>query len=131
MLLGRHLAACADCRAFDADIAAETALLRAAPLEAPAASFALPERGRRRTRLVALQGVGSMAAALAAALMLVSGSTRSTPPAQAGQATGDGVALASAPRSPDNTLGVLRAPVVRTLIHADDMAIHGAFGLSS
>lgn len=128
-LLDRHLAGCAECRGFEVDVTAHTSLLRAAPLETPVARVVLPERGRRG-RLVALQGVGTMAAALAAALTLVSGGLRSTPPAQGAAAPG-GLAVAAAPRSTDNTLGVYRAPVVRTLIHSDDMAIHGEYGLSS
>ena len=129
-LLDRHLAGCAECRRFDADVAASTARLRAAPLETPVAQFGLPARSRRG-RLVALQGVGTIAAAVAAALTLVSGGSRPAPPAQGAAAGGPALAVAAAPRSPDNTLGVHRAPVVRTLIHSDDMAIHGAFGLSS
>ncbi len=130
-MLDRHLAGCAECRRFDADVAASTARLRAAPLETPVARFGLPARSRRG-RLVALQGVGTMAAALAAALTLVSGGSRPTPPAEGGAApSGPALAVAAAPRSPDNTLGVHQAPVVRTLVHSDDTAIHGAFGLSS
>jgi hypothetical protein len=65
-LLGSHLAACADCREFRAQIAPATALLRAAPFEEPARAIVLPPRrafGFRSLQVGAAAAVVAIAAA--------------------------------------------------------------------
>jgi predicted anti-sigma-YlaC factor YlaD len=49
-LVDRHLAACAECRAFVADVDAFTTTLRAAPLESLEQPIELPRRGRVTAR---------------------------------------------------------------------------------
>ena len=66
--LRAHVARCKPCRGFERDISAATTALRAAPLEAPARSFALP--ARRRFGAVKLMPVASAAAVIVAALSL-------------------------------------------------------------
>jgi hypothetical protein len=67
-----HTAGCADCRAFEADTEAFTALLRSAPPEPvpwpPAVSFARP---RRRFHARAVAQVASVASVVVAAFTLV------------------------------------------------------------
>jgi anti-sigma factor RsiW len=65
-MLDAHLARCADCRAFEADVAVTTGLVRSAPLEPLAQPLSLP-RGRR---LALSTGRLSATAASAAALVL-------------------------------------------------------------
>jgi hypothetical protein len=67
-LLGRHLRGCAPCRAFSVEVTAQTARLRAAPLEASLVSVDIaPPRGRTvRRRAAGL--AGAVAVAVLAAL---------------------------------------------------------------
>jgi anti-sigma factor RsiW len=60
-----HLAACASCRAFGAEIGAATRVIRAAPLEEPSVPLSIPMPRRLARR--AFQG------AVAAAVVLVAG----------------------------------------------------------
>ena len=69
-LLDRHLRRCGDCRDFAAGAAAQTQLLRSAPLEQPLRLVVVPA-GRRQVRRVAagaLTAVASVAAAAAVTL---------------------------------------------------------------
>jgi hypothetical protein len=76
----RHLAACADCRAFAADVRGATALLRAAPQLSPAEPV-LVAGVRRRSRGVLGAVVGVAATAAVAALALTAGLNVSDRPA--------------------------------------------------
>jgi hypothetical protein len=62
--LERHLAACAECRAFADSVGATAALLRSAPLEQPARRFVAPPRVVRFPvgRRVAVAAVAAAAA---------------------------------------------------------------------
>jgi anti-sigma factor RsiW len=64
-MLGSHLARCADCREYEADVARITADLRAAPLE----RLERPIVIRRPRRLSALRLQAGVAAALAVAIL--------------------------------------------------------------
>jgi len=66
--LARHLESCASCRAWSADVAGFTSMLRAAPLLEPerAHPFALPMRHRRRAGAAVLAAVAAVAAAVVA-----------------------------------------------------------------
>jgi anti-sigma factor RsiW len=70
-LLDRHLRSCASCRAFAADVVAETGLLRIAPLERleQPVELTLPAR-RQPVRAAAVTLAGALAA-VAAAFALV------------------------------------------------------------
>lgn len=68
----RHLAACADCRAFAARVRGATALLRAAPQLAPAEPVVVA-RVRARSRGMLSAVVGLAATASVAALALTAG----------------------------------------------------------
>lgn len=69
-LLAAHLARCADCRSFEADLAVLTGSMRATPLERRERSFTLPRR-----RHVAFRGlqVGAAAAAVVIAAVGLAG----------------------------------------------------------
>lgn len=68
----RHLAVCADCRAFAARVRGATALLRTAPQEAPAEPVVVA-RVRARSRGMLGAVVGLAATASVAALALTAG----------------------------------------------------------
>jgi predicted anti-sigma-YlaC factor YlaD len=83
-MLDSHLARCAECRAFDADVAATTGLLRATPLEQPERPVALPY-GRRlafstRRLTAAAASAAAVALGLAAFLNLPSSTTLGAAP---------------------------------------------------
>jgi predicted anti-sigma-YlaC factor YlaD len=67
--LGRHLATCASCRAYESDVEALSGVLRTAALEQPDFPIFLPRR--RRLTLARVQ----VAAAAAAMLAIVAGSS--------------------------------------------------------
>jgi predicted anti-sigma-YlaC factor YlaD len=78
-LLDRHLRGCVSCRSFGVAAAQQTALLRAAELEAPARRVIVPAAPRvHRRRAVAAMAFSVCVASLAAALMLVPGGQRTT-----------------------------------------------------
>lgn len=103
-LLERHLAACADCARFDADVRAVTREVRAAPLETPVRSWA--SRGEAEAPLRR----GRVLVALVAAALLLGvlfGSLRdrpAAPPAERGPEIGllteDPSQLRQLPRTP-------------------------------
>ena len=62
--LRAHLSGCSECRAFDVEIRATTAALRAAPMVEPSREVTLPARRRRAAGAF---GLASAAAAVAAA----------------------------------------------------------------
>jgi predicted anti-sigma-YlaC factor YlaD len=110
VLLERHLADCAACAVFAADVTESTALLRATPLE-PAPPFLLlrrPAATRMASRVAAV-------AAAAAAAVLVAVSTVSLP-GPSGRATAGfnywPTGLAAHPRG-DANLGVQRVGLQR------------------
>ena len=104
--LDRHLARCASCAAFGAQVGATTSVLREAPLIVPRAQVELPARRSARRRSAASAGLAAAAAGLAAVVVLHPGSTVRRTTAGAGSvARPAGLALISA----DGTnLGVRR-----------------------
>jgi predicted anti-sigma-YlaC factor YlaD len=66
--LARHLESCSSCRAWSADVAGFTTMLRAAPLLEPSQihAFELPVRRRRRAGAAALAAVAAVAAVVVA-----------------------------------------------------------------
>jgi hypothetical protein len=70
-LLDRHLRRCADCRDFAAGAAAQTQLLRLAPLEQPSRPIAVPA-GRRQVRRAAAGALTAVASVAATAAMTLS-----------------------------------------------------------
>ena len=76
-----HLAQCADCLAYRADVHGFTRELRAAPLERLERRVALP-RVRPRVPLRALQAAAAAAAVAAAFLVVTAVGTRSEPSAR-------------------------------------------------
>jgi anti-sigma factor RsiW len=75
-LLEKHLETCGDCRAFDLQLRSTAELLRAAPAEAPAASFEVPAR---RLRLPVSRRLAFVAVVAAAALGSLVGSNLHRP----------------------------------------------------
>ena len=67
--LDGHLEACPGCRAFERDLAAVVANLRATPLEQPDRLITLPERRRRFTPAARVGAVAAAAVAAIAALV--------------------------------------------------------------
>ena len=78
-MLEAHLAQCADCSAYRADVHGFTRQLRAAPLERLERRLALP-RVRSRDPLRVLQATAAAAAVAAAFLIVTAVGTRSEPP---------------------------------------------------
>ncbi|MGN6799591.1 MAG: zf-HC2 domain-containing protein [Gaiellaceae bacterium] len=70
-LLDRHLRRCADCCGFAEGAAAQTQLLRSAPLEQPVRPVAVPA-GRRQVRRVAAGALAAVASVAAAAAVTLS-----------------------------------------------------------
>jgi predicted anti-sigma-YlaC factor YlaD len=74
-----HLAVCAGCRAYAADVAGASRVLRTTPLEEPRVPFVLP---RRRLALARKVQLGAAAAAVAATVGLSTMAGSVAPPAQ-------------------------------------------------
>ncbi|MGH3001756.1 MAG: zf-HC2 domain-containing protein [Gaiellaceae bacterium] len=68
-LLERHLRSCASCRAFAVDVRAQTAQLRAAPLEAPPVLADIPPARVRTAGRRAAGFAGAVAVSVVAALI--------------------------------------------------------------
>lgn len=90
--LSAHLSACPDCLAWAAQVEGATRRLRAASLESPATTIALPQRGRRWT--VGPAVAVSSAAALVAAVVVAIGPQGASLDSQPAPGTSQSVALA-------------------------------------
>jgi hypothetical protein len=66
VLLGAHLAVCADCRRFADDVRWQTETLRAAPLEPLSRRLTLPARRSWRRPAIGISTVAAVAASVAA-----------------------------------------------------------------
>lgn len=85
VLFARHVADCAACRSFAADVEAIGRLLREAPPESLSRPLVVPVRGRRLApRLAGLAAAAAVAAALAALLAGPESRTGPQPQSQAG-----------------------------------------------
>lgn len=125
-LLRRHLRRCGECRLFAADVRDHTALLRAAPLERPAA-IALPPARTRIGRSVA--GVlGASVAAIAAAVLLttmqVPTGGPSAAPTVASVPTAPGARVVSISASPHGPT------VPRRMLASETTGVRGVFSLA-
>ena len=66
VLLGAHLAVCAECRRFAEDVHRQTEMLRAAPLERLSRRLTLPARRSWRRPALGVSTVAAVAASVAA-----------------------------------------------------------------
>jgi hypothetical protein len=130
-MLARHLRRCADCRAFAAAAEAQTSLLRAAPLEAPAP---VEVRVGRSVRLVTRAVIPAAAAiaAVAAAFSLVSvGGNGSQSAVRASRAGADLASQSSLDALTNFAGGTQNLGVQRRLVRRPkiDEGIRGVYGL--
>ncbi len=127
-LLDRHLRRCASCRAFAAATAAQTDLLRTAPLEQPQRPIEAPRVRHRAVRRAATGTIGAVLAAAAAALVLISSGSRDRaglPPRVAVGTAAPVLMVVAAQPSPDSPIEVPRLKMSPASVA--DGPVHGYF----
>lgn len=135
-LLDRHLRRCEPCRTFAAVTAAQTELLRSAPLELPngtAATLFLDAAGaRKRRRRHLLGAVGTVATAAAAAVLVLTpaGGERGVPTSQATAASATGTPLLAVFSEQPTATRSFDVPRLRVVSPSSaDGAVHGYYGV--